>query len=82
MRFHVSTLLMTAVSISCWASTPLCADDWAQWNGPKRTGEYSESGVILEIPKDGLKKIWSAPVNLGYSGPAVSYGRVFVTDYT
>ena len=57
------------------------ADDWAQWNGPKRTGEYSESGIIDSIPKDGLKQLWKAPVAGGYSGPSVAEGRVYVTDY-
>lgn len=59
----------------------LRADDWAQWNGPKRTGEYTEQGTIEEIPKNGLKLLWKAPVALGYSGPAVAKGKVFVTDY-
>lgn len=26
-------------------------------------------------------KLWSVPIELGYSGPAVANGRVFVTDY-
>lgn len=57
------------------------ADDWPQWNGKTRTGIYSEPGTIRSIPSDGLKKLWSQPVHLGYSGPAVSAGRVFLTDY-
>ncbi len=57
------------------------ADDWPQWNGATRTGVYSESKTIRSIPEGGLKKLWSQPVNLGYSGPAVAAGRVFLTDY-
>ncbi len=57
------------------------ADDWAQWNGPKRTGEYSETGIIDSIPKEGLKQLWKALVAGGYSGPSVADGRVFVTDF-
>jgi outer membrane protein assembly factor BamB len=82
MRLTLATLLLTAVAVSPWINGGLYAEDWAQWNGPKRTGEYAESGVLREIPKEGLKKLWSAPVSLGYSGPAVSSGRVYVTDYT
>jgi hypothetical protein len=72
MRLTLATLLLTAVAVSPWINGRLYAEDWAQWNGPKRTGEYAESGVLREIPKEGLKKLWSAPVSLGYSGPAVS----------
>ncbi len=57
------------------------ADDWPQWNGRTRTGIYSESQTIRSIPSDGLRKLWSQPVNLGYSGPSVSAGRIFLTDY-
>jgi len=57
------------------------ADDWPQWNGPNRDGVLHESGIIEKIPASGLIKLWDKPVNLGYSGPAVDDGRVFVTDY-
>ncbi len=57
------------------------SDDWPQWNGPARNGDYQESGVISEIPKTGLKLLWRAPVSGAYSGPAVAKGRVFITDY-
>src|SRR5437870_6742505 len=33
------------------------------------------------LPIYGLKVLWRAPVNAGYSGPAVAGGRVFVTDF-
>jgi outer membrane protein assembly factor BamB len=49
--------------------------------GPNRDGVYAESGVVGEIPPAGLEVLWRAPVGLGYSGPAVAEGRVFVTDY-
>jgi outer membrane protein assembly factor BamB len=61
--------------------SPLAADDWPRWNGPLGNGTYSESDTIDSIPEGGLKKLWSMPVGLGYSGPAVEGGRVFVTDY-
>ncbi len=56
-------------------------DDWPRWNGPQGNGTYAETGTIEEIPTGGLMKLWAAPVELGYSGPAVANGRVFVTDY-
>ncbi len=55
--------------------------DWNQWMGANRDGVWNESGIIKSIPKDGLKALWRAPVSGGFSGPAVSDNRVFVTDY-
>lgn len=59
----------------------LNAEDWPQWMGPKRDGVWTESGVIKEIPTAGLPVKWRVPVKLGYSGPAVADGRVYVMDY-
>ena len=49
--------------------------------GNDRDGVYRESGIIERIPSDGLKVKWRAPVQLGYAGPAVSGGTVYVFDY-
>lgn len=57
------------------------ADDWPQWMGPGRDGIWQETGIIREFPQDGLPVAWRAEVGLGYSGPAVAAGRVYVMDY-
>lgn len=57
------------------------ADDWPQWLGPKRDSVWHETGIVEKFPESGLTVKWRAPVSLGYSGPAVATGKVFVTDY-
>jgi outer membrane protein assembly factor BamB len=42
---------------------------------------YRESGIVDEIPADGLDVKWRIPIAGGYAGPAVADGRVFVFDY-
>ncbi len=59
----------------------LRAEDWPQWMGPGRDGRYQETGIVDTIPEGGLKKLWSVPLGLGYAGPAVADGRVYVMDY-
>jgi outer membrane protein assembly factor BamB len=58
------------------------ADDWPQWLGPKRDGVWRETGLVEQFPKGGPKQLWKAPVGIGYAGPAVAGGKVFVMDYT
>jgi len=58
----------------------LRADDWPQFLGPKRDGVWRETGLIEKFPDGGPKELWSMPVGMGYSGPAVAGGKVFVTD--
>lgn len=69
-------LLMLLVVGSCGAS----ADDYPQWLGPRRDGIYREPGVIASWPKEGPKVLWRTECGGGYSGVAVSGGKVFLTD--
>src|SRR5579859_5151986 len=56
------------------------ADDWPQWLGPKRDGVWRETGILEKFPKDGPKVRWRTAIGMGYAGPAVAEGRVFVFD--
>jgi outer membrane protein assembly factor BamB len=56
------------------------ADDWPQWLGPQRDGVWRETGILEKFPKDGPKVRWRTPIGMGYSGPAVAAGRVYITD--
>jgi outer membrane protein assembly factor BamB len=60
----------------------LRGDDWPQWLGPQRDGIWRETGIIEVFPKEGLKPLWKASVGLGYAGPAVAQGKVYVPDRT
>jgi outer membrane protein assembly factor BamB len=69
------TLLLSLIT------TSLFADDWPQWMGPNRDNVWRENGLLESFPEDGPRVVWRAPVAGGYAGPAVSNGRVYVTDY-
>jgi outer membrane protein assembly factor BamB len=56
------------------------ADDWPQWLGPKRNGIWRETDILDKFPEGGPKIRWRIPVDMGYSGPAVAKGKVYVTD--
>jgi outer membrane protein assembly factor BamB len=57
------------------------ADDWPQWMGPTRDGQWKETGILEKFPAGGPKKLWSVEIGGGYAGPAVANGKVYVTDY-
>ena len=61
-------------------AAPGFANDWPQWRGEDRRGEWTETGIVEALP-DELKVAWRVPVNSGYSGAAVADGRVFITDW-
>lgn len=72
---------LIALLVFLCAIDSVMAEDWPQWNGPRRDGTLDASGLSATIPNDGLKKLWSKPVSLGYAGPVIADGRVFVLDY-
>jgi outer membrane protein assembly factor BamB len=57
------------------------ADDWPQWMGPRRDDVWRETGIVAKFPTGGLAVKWRAPIDGGYSGPAVADGRVYILDY-
>lgn len=82
MRQRAELALVLAVVLGgSLGGRSLCGDDWPQWMGPTRDGIYREAGLVEKFPDAGLPVLWRVPISGGYSGPAVSGGRVFVTDY-
>ena len=71
--------LALAVCVLLMAA-PLVANDWPEWRGAGRTGVWTETDIVDELPA-GLKVKWRVPINSGFSGPAVVDGRVFITDW-
>jgi len=63
------------------APSAIPADDWPQFQGPMRDGIWRETGIVEKFPDGGPKKLWSAPVGLGYAGPAVAGDCVYVMDF-
>ena len=65
--------------IFTWQSAEI-GDDWPDWRGAGRDGEWHEKGVLKKFNSDRLALKWSVPVSAGYSGPTVSKNRVYLTD--
>jgi outer membrane protein assembly factor BamB len=64
----------------CLAVGVASAEDWPQWLGPKGDGVWRETGLLDKFPPEGPKVRWRTPVGIGYAGPAVADGRVYLLD--
>lgn len=59
----------------------LLADDWPQFNGPKRNNQSAETGILARSwPESGPKELWSTTVGVGFGGPAVVGDEVYLLD--
>ncbi len=81
MRLSVSMQAILPLALLCLSAATLVAEDWPQWLGPRGDSTWNDSGLITKFPETGPKVLWKSPVANGYSGPAVSRGKVFVMDY-
>ena len=68
--------------LSCIVLTPFAwSSDWPKWLGPTGNGVWNEDGVVTSIPAGGLTTKWEFEVGLGYGGPSVANGKVYLMDY-
>jgi outer membrane protein assembly factor BamB len=57
-------------------------EDWPEWRGKGRLGVWNETGVLQNFPVGGLRVDWRVQVKAGFSGPAISGGRIYLTDFS
>jgi outer membrane protein assembly factor BamB len=56
------------------------AQDWPQYLGPKRNSTSDQKGILRTWPEKGPEVLWSANVGIGYGGPVVKDGKVYLLD--
>ncbi len=74
-------LRVVAVLFVVWQMQSAFASDWPEFMGAHRDGRWKDTGIIEAFPESGAEIHWRQPVGLGYSGPSVSDGKVYVADY-
>lgn len=57
------------------------ADDWPQWMGPQRDGVWREDGLVEKFPAGGPKVLWKQSCGVGYAGPSIAGGKLYLPDF-
>ena len=73
-RARIVALLVTLPVASVLAA------DWPGYQGPRRDGTSTEKGILRTWPNEGPKVLWTVPLGIGFGGPAVSRGKVYLLD--
>lgn len=60
--------------------TSIYAQDWPQYLGPDRNGVSPQKGILRSWPENGPEVLWTVDVGIGYGGPAVKDGIVYLLD--
>ncbi len=56
------------------------AQDWPQYLGPKRNGTSDQKGILRSWPEKGPDILWTVNVGIGYGGPVIKDGKVYLLD--
>ena len=60
--------------------TSVVAADWPWLYGPRRNHTSEQKGLLRTWPQEGPKVLWTVPLAVGFGGPAVSGGNVYLLD--
>jgi outer membrane protein assembly factor BamB len=58
----------------------VCAQDWPQYLGPYRNSTSDEKGILRAWPEKGPEVLWTVNVGIGFGGPVVKDGKVYLLD--
>lgn len=56
------------------------AQDWPQFLGPDRNSTSPQKNILRSWPENGPEVLWSVDVGIGYGGPVVKNGKVYLLD--
>jgi len=56
------------------------AQDWPQYLGPKRNGTSDQKGILRTWPEKGPDVLWTVNVGIGFGGPVIKEGKVYLLD--
>ena len=79
MEMNKSKIYVTVVSFLI-SITSVCAQDWPQFLGPKRNSTSDQKGILRTWPQQGPDVLWTVDVGIGFGGPVIKDGKVYLLD--
>ena len=72
-------ILFSALLIFAFVAN-IYAQDWPQYLGPDRNSTSDQKGILRSWSQDGPEVLWTVDVGIGYGGPVVKEGKVYLLD--
>lgn len=78
----ITKLYLRSISILIFFLAINCgnAQDWPQYLGPNRNSMSAEKGILRIWPEKGPEVLWSAEIGIGYGGPVIKDGKIYLLD--
>ncbi len=72
-------IIAIAFFLIAFASS-LYAQDWPQYLGSERNSTSPQKGILRTWPENDPEVLWTANIGIGYGGPVVKDGKVYLLD--
>ena len=76
----IRLLLVLLVTFPVITGIELKAQDWPQFTGPNRNNTSPQKGLLRSWPENGPEVLWSVNIGIGYGGPVVKNGKIYLLD--
>jgi outer membrane protein assembly factor BamB len=73
-------LALAGAGCCCLFTISAWAEDWPQYLGPNRNSVSGQKGILRSWPENGPEVLWTVAVGIGYGGPVVKDGKVYLLD--
>jgi outer membrane protein assembly factor BamB len=78
MKMKSAFKLILLIAIVCL--TGVFAEDWPQYLGPNRNSVSAQKSILRFWPENGPEVLWTVAVGIGFGGPVVKDGKVYLLD--
>jgi outer membrane protein assembly factor BamB len=72
-------IIASALLLMTFANS-LYAQDWPQFLGPERNSTSPQKNLLRSWPQSGPEVLWTTNIGIGYGGPVVKDGKVYLLD--
>jgi outer membrane protein assembly factor BamB len=72
--------IFISVAVVIFSTLNINAQDWPQYFGPNRNGVSTQKNILLSWPQQGPEVLWTANVGVGFGGPVIKDGKVYLLD--
>ncbi len=73
-------IILSSLIILLFFITNIHAQDWPQYLGPGGNSSSSQKNILRSWPQQGPEVLWTANIGIGYGGPVVKDGKVYLLD--
>jgi outer membrane protein assembly factor BamB len=73
-------LIFTTAFMLIFITSNICAQDWPQFLGSERNSTSPQKNLLRSWPENGPDVLWTADLGIGYGGPVVKDGKVYLLD--